>query len=152
MTTLTYVDSSVLVRSYLADEPEHAAARRLVESRSVLMTSTLALLEVSSTLVRAARSRRIGDVDTLLAKLYEEVSPTGPIALVRADTLDTENTARVLVRRFGIRALDSLHLAVAHLAARPLAGPGEDLGFASYDPDQRAAAADLGFVDRAPLP
>ncbi|WP_162606283.1 type II toxin-antitoxin system VapC family toxin [Jiangella asiatica] len=150
MTVLTYVDSSVLVRSYLADEPKHAVARGLVESRSVLTTSTLALLEVSSALVRAARSRRIGDVDTLLAKLYEEVSPAGPIVLIRANTLDTENTARVLVRRFGIRALDALHLAIAHLTARPLAGQGDEIGFATYDPDQLAAAADLGFVDHSP--
>lgn len=146
MSMLTYIDSSVLVHSYLADEPKHAAARGLIEGRTVLLTSTLALLETSSALVRAARTRRIGDVDTLLAKLYEEVSPTGPITLVRADMLDTENTARVLVRRFGIRALDALHLAIADLAARPLARSGERVGFASQDPAQRAAATDLGFV------
>ncbi|TDD71595.1 PIN domain-containing protein [Jiangella aurantiaca] len=146
MSMLTYVDSSVLVRSYLADEPRHAVARGLIEGRTLLVTSTLALLEASSALVRAARTRHVGDVDTLLAKLYEEVSPTGPIALIRADALDTENTARVLVRRFGIRAFDALHLAIADLGARPLVRSGERVGFASHDPAQRAAAADLGFV------
>lgn len=146
MSMLTYVDSSVLVRSYLADEPRHAVARGLIEGRTLLVTSTLALLEASSALVRAARTRRLGDVDTLLAKLYEEVSPTGPITLIRADSLDTENTARVLVRRFGIRAFDALHLAIADLGARPLVGAGERVGFASHDAAQRAAAADLGFV------
>lgn len=143
---LTYVDPTILVRSYLADEPGHAKARALVEGEHVLMTSTLALLEVASALIRADRAAHIGDVDTLLAKLYEEASPSGPVTLVRTDTRDTEETARVLVRRFGIRALDALHLATADLAARPLAGPDEDIGFAAHDDAQRSAAADLGFV------
>jgi hypothetical protein len=39
-----------------------------------------------------------------------------------------------------------LHLAVAELSARPLAGADEDVGFASRDTGQLAAAVSLGFV------
>lgn len=143
---LTYVDSSILAASYLADEPGHDHARSLVEGGGPLVTGTITLLEVTSALMRAHRSRRIADLDVLLAKLYEETSIAGPVTLVRSDALDAENAARAIVRHFAIRALDALHLAIADQAARPLAEPGEDVGFASRDDGQRAAAAAMGFV------
>jgi hypothetical protein len=54
--------------------------------------------------------------------------------------------ARQLVRDHAVHALDALHLAVAELSARPLAGADEDVGFASRDTGQLAAAVSLGFV------
>lgn len=143
---ITYVDSSYLARSYLADEPEHAPARALVEGGSLLVTSTMTLIEVTSALIRAHRVQRIADVDVLLQKLYEETSAGGQITLVRADLTEVETAARTIVRHFAIRALDALHLAIADQAARPLAEDGEDVAFASRDDGQRAAAAALGFV------
>jgi predicted nucleic acid-binding protein len=143
---LVYLDSSVLARAYLGDEPGHERARGLVEGEDFVVTSTLALVEVTSALVRATRAGRVADLETLLDKLDEETQVDGPITLIRADQLDAENVARQLVRDHVLRALDALHLAVAELSARPLAGDNEDVGFASRDSAQRNAAEALGFV------
>jgi uncharacterized protein len=143
---LVYVDSSVLARAYLGDAPGHAEARALVEGQVAIVTSTLTLVEVTSALVRATRAGRVADLETLLEKLDDETQIEGPITLIRADQLTAENMARQLVRNHAIRALDALHLAVAELSARPLADDDEDVGFASRDSTQLAAAVSLGFV------
>ncbi|MGH8774063.1 MAG: type II toxin-antitoxin system VapC family toxin [Jiangellaceae bacterium] len=140
------MDSSVLARAYLQDEFGHEAARALVEGSAFLVTSTLTLVDVTSALFRATHAGRVADVDTSLAKLDDETAPDGPITLIRADQLTAETVARQLVREHTLRALDALHLAVAELSARPLAGDGEEVAFASRDDAQRAAAVALGFV------
>jgi uncharacterized protein len=143
---LVYLDSSVLTRAYLSDEPGHGHARALIEGYDFVVTSTLTLVEVTSALVRATRAGRIADLETLLEKLDEETQAAGPVTLIRADQLTAENMARQLVPDHTLRALDALHLAVAELSARPLAGDDEDVGFASRDSGQLAAAVSLGFV------
>ncbi|WP_129668209.1 type II toxin-antitoxin system VapC family toxin [Phytoactinopolyspora endophytica] len=148
-TTLVYVDSSVLVRSYLADEPGHEAARALIEGHRLLLTATFTLVEVVSTLHRAGKAKRLTDVDVLIEKLYEEVSPDGPINLTRPDPAATESAALTIVRHYTVHATEAMHLAVADIAARPLAEPGEQVGFATQSEPQRKAATALGFV---PLP
>jgi predicted nucleic acid-binding protein len=144
-----YVDSSVLVRSYLADEPGHEEARALIEGDKLLITATFTLVEVMSTLFRARKVKRLPDVDVLIEKLYEEASPDGPINLARPDPAATESAALTIVRHYSVRTLEAMHLAVADLAARPLAEPGEEIGFATFCDAQRHAARALGFV---PLP
>jgi hypothetical protein len=57
-----------------------------------------------------------------------------------------ETMARQIVRAHGLHTLDALHLAVADLSARPLAGDDEEVGFASLDDAQRAVAEQLGFA------
>jgi predicted nucleic acid-binding protein len=143
---LVYLDSSVLARAYLSDEPDHQQARGLVEGEDFVVTSTLTLVEVTSALVRATSAGRVADLDTLLEKLDEETQAAGPVTLILADQLDAENIARQLVRDHALRALDALHLAVAELSTRPLAGDEEDIAFASRDAAQRSAAEALGFV------
>jgi uncharacterized protein len=143
---LVYLDSSVLARAYLGDEPGHENARALLEGQDAIVTSTLTLVEVTSALVRATRAGRVADLETLLEKLDEETQVDGPITLIRADQLIAENIARQLVRDHALRALDALHLAIAELSARPLAGDEEDIGFASRDSAQLAVAESLGFV------
>ncbi|NED97483.1 type II toxin-antitoxin system VapC family toxin [Phytoactinopolyspora alkaliphila] len=146
---LVYVDSSVLVHSYLADEPGHQQARALIEGNTVLITATFTVVEVMSTLFRARKAKRMPDIDVLIEKLYEEVSPDGPLNLTRPDPTATESSALTIVRHYAVRTLEAMHLAVADLAARPLAEPGEEIGFATFCDAQRHAARALGFV---PLP
>ncbi|NEE04034.1 type II toxin-antitoxin system VapC family toxin [Phytoactinopolyspora halotolerans] len=145
-TTLIYVDPSVLVRSYLADEPGHQQARALVEGGQLLLTASFTLVEVVATLHRAGKAKRLADVDVLIEKLYEEVSPDGPISLTRPDPTATESAALTIVRVYGVHAMEALHLAVADIAVRPLAEPGERVGFATQSEPQRAAAKALGFL------
>jgi uncharacterized protein len=143
---LIYLDSSVLARAYLVDELGHAEALAMVTGKSLVTTSTLTLVEVTSALVRAARARRLADLDGALASLHADTGVDGPVTVIRADQLTAENMARQLVQDHAIRALDALHLAVAELSARPLAGDDEDVAFASRDAAQRDAAEALGFV------
>ncbi|AYY13570.1 PIN domain-containing protein [Actinobacteria bacterium YIM 96077] len=143
---LVYLDSSVLVRSYLAGEPGHARARELVESDRLLLTASFSLVEVTSTLFRVRQTKQLSNVDVLIEKLYEDVSPDGPVKLTRPDPAATENAALTITRHYSLHTLEAMHLAVADLAARPLVEPGEEIGFATHSADQRHAAEALGFI------
>lgn len=143
---LVYLDSSVLARAYLWDEDGHREAVALLDGEDLLVTSALTLLEVTSALVRAASGGRIGDLDGLLLALGADLSADGPVTVITADQQLAENAALSIVRRHGLRTLDALHLAVADLSARPLAGDDEPLAFASRDDAQRTAAEQLGFA------
>ncbi|HEY8739625.1 MAG TPA: type II toxin-antitoxin system VapC family toxin [Candidatus Dormibacteraeota bacterium] len=142
---ITYVDSSVLARAYLADEVGHDDAVRLMEDPDVaLVTGTWSRVEVSGALVRAARGGR-GDEKGLLALLDADLGHDGPVAVVAAPQPEVEAQALQLVRRHAIRAMDAWHLATAALTLPALAEPGEDAGFASRDEAQLEVARLLGF-------
>ncbi|WP_433016742.1 type II toxin-antitoxin system VapC family toxin [Kribbella sp. CA-294648] len=141
---IIYVDSSVLVRAYLPDENGHTAANDLLIGEDALVTSTWTVVEVTSALTRAARTGR-ANLDDLLAAFETDVAVDGPVTLLRPDAVATEARAVEIVREYAIRSLDALHLAVADLAAMPLASP-EACGFASRDTAQAEAAAKLGFL------
>jgi predicted nucleic acid-binding protein len=144
---IVYVDSSVLARAYLADEVGHDEAVALLGGEQPLVSSTWTLVEVTSALARAARSsRRAADLPGLLDALRADVAPAGPVTLLRTDPTAVEARATEIVREHALRSLDGLHLAVAELAARPLAEPDESVGFASRDVDQTAVAEGLGFI------
>ena len=52
---IAYIDSSVLARAYLPDEPGHEAAAKLLEDPEIgLVTGTWTRIEVSGALMRAA--------------------------------------------------------------------------------------------------
>ncbi|MGQ0779427.1 MAG: type II toxin-antitoxin system VapC family toxin [Pseudonocardiales bacterium] len=145
---LVYVDSSVLARAYLPDEPGHAEAAVLLSGTDhLLVTATWTLVEVTSVLVRATRVGRHGDIDALLAVLAADTGEDGTVTLLRADPEHVERRAVEIVRDHGLRSLDAMHLAVATLAAVPLLDPGESLGLASRDGAQRRAGIALGFVE-----
>ncbi|MFI5729619.1 type II toxin-antitoxin system VapC family toxin [Kribbella sp. NPDC051587] len=141
---IIYVDSSVLVRAYLPDEDGHAAANDLLVGEDALVTSTWTLVEVTSALTRAARGGR-ANLDDLLAAFEADTAVDGPVTLLRPDAVAVEARATEIVREYAIRSLDALHLAVAELAALPLASP-ESCGFASRDSAQAEVAAKLGFL------
>jgi hypothetical protein len=69
----------------------------------------------------------------------------GPITLVDAPRDQVEGEALRIVRAHGLRSMDAWHLAVAKLAVPALLEPGERMGFASRDENQRRVAAELGF-------
>jgi predicted nucleic acid-binding protein len=144
---LTYLDPSVLGRAYLADEPGHEAALSLLDDPDVvLVTSTLTRIEVTGLLVRAATAGR-GEATSLLTALRVDLGVNGPVTSLVAGQPEVESVALEIVTAHGIRALDALHVAVAHLAARALA-EGEPVAFATRDAAQAEVAAAYGFLGR----
>ena len=142
---IVYLDSSVLARAYLADEPGHTEAVALLEDPEVaVITGTWTRIEVSGALVRAAHLGR-GRADDLLALLDADLGPSGAVTVVEASQHRVEDEALRLVREHGLRAMDAWHLAVASLTLPRLAEPGEVTGFASRDEAQRAVASLMGF-------
>ncbi len=146
---IVYLDSSVLVRSYLSDEDGHQEARALLEDQEITpVTGSWTRIEVSGALIRAARSSR-GDADErgLLAALDADLAADGRVAELTAPQGDIEDRALGLVREHALRALDAWHLAVAALTMPALAEPEDDeIAFASRDENQAAVAALLGFT------
>lgn len=150
---IAYVDSSVLVRSYLQDEDGHEEAVALMGNPEVAaVTGSWTRIEVSGALVRAARAgrarRRSGgpEESRLLALLDGDLGKDGLVTVVTAPQAQVEAEALRITRTLGLRALDAWHLAVARLTVPQLAEPGEQMAFASRDEGQRAAAAELGFT------
>jgi predicted nucleic acid-binding protein len=142
---IVYVDSSVLARAYLIDEPGHADAVALLEDADVaLITGSWTRVEVSGALVRAARTGRGNEVD-LLALLDADLGPEGPVTVVSAPQESVEEQALLLVRQHALRDMDAWHLATAALTIQTLAEPGEEIGFASRDDAQSAVAGLMGF-------
>ena len=142
---IVYLDSSVLARAYLADEPGHEQATSLLADPEIgLVTGTWAHIEVSGALVSAARAGR-GDEAGLLALLDGDLGTDGPVTVVTADQKEVEERALQLVRGHALRAKDAWHLAVAVLTLPVLAEPGEDVGFATRDEAQSSVAVSLGL-------
>jgi uncharacterized protein len=146
---IAYLDSSVLVRSYLHDENGHQAALALLENPGITsVTGSWTRIEVSGALIRAARSGR-GDTDErgLLATLDADLAADGRVAELTAPRGDVEDRALGLVREHALRALDAWHLAVASLTVPALTeSEDEEIAFASRDETQAAVAELLGFT------
>jgi len=146
---IAYLDSSVLVRSYLDDEDGHAEAVALLNNPDVKhVTGKWTRIEVSGALTRAARSGRSdSDEKDLLTMLDVDLGAKGRVTEITVPQADAEQKALSLVREHALRALDAWHLAVASLTVPALAAPEqEEIGFASRDDDQAAIAAELGFT------
>jgi predicted nucleic acid-binding protein len=147
---IVYLDSSIVVRAYLADEAGHADAVALMDDPDVAaVTGTWTKVEVSGALVRAARAGRTNgspDEEGLLALLDADLGIDGPVTLVGAPQEQVEAEALAIVRAHGLRAMDAWHLAVARLTVPSLVERGEKAVFASRDRDQQAVAEKLGFT------
>lgn len=142
---IVYLESSVLARAYLTDEPSHEEAVSLLENPEIgLITGTWTRIEVSGALVRAARAGR-GDEAGLVDLLDGDLGADGPVTVVGARQADVEGRALHLVREHALRAMDAWHLAVAILTLPSLAEPGEDVGFATRDEAQAGVAVSLGL-------
>jgi predicted nucleic acid-binding protein len=145
---IAYLDSSVLVRSYMHDEDGHKQALALLEDPDITrVTGKWTRIEVSGALIRAARSGRSDtDEQGLLATLDADLDTTGRVAELTVAQENVEDRALELVREHALRALDAWHLAVASLTVPALAKPEqEEIAFASRDEDQATVAEQLGF-------
>jgi uncharacterized protein len=146
---IAYFDSSVLVRAYLPDEEGHIEVLQMINDPALgIVTGTWTRIEVSGALVRAARGGRptvVVDEQGLLAALDSDLGPDGPITLLTMPQDRIEEEALKIVRKHGLRAMDSWHLAAALLALPGLLEPDEESGFASRDQEQLNVAVRLGF-------
>lgn len=131
MPTVTYLDSSALVK-LAVQEPESAALRRYLRRRRPLVSSALARTEVLRALLPEG----------------DEVLALGRSVLDRVDLIRIND--RVLNRAAAllpadVRSLDAIHLATAQQL-------GADLGrVVTYDERMLAAAAQLGIRTAAPI-
>jgi len=143
-----FLDSSVLVRAYLRDEPNHDAAHSAVfAGERPLLASELALLECDSAFRRGVRSGRITPAtgNALSELLAADLGDDGPVTALRSDLGRIVDRARVIVRDQPVRSLDALHLAVADLDGRRVAGD-RGLTFVTAGRAQADAATALGLI------
>jgi uncharacterized protein len=142
---IAYVDSSVVVRYYLVNDPDHAEAVALIDDvDSAIVTGTWTVIEASGALVHACRNARV-DATAVLARLDLDMTE-GPITLVAEPQEDVERIALDIVRTEGIRAMDAWHIAVASLSLPELSGPGDQAIFVTRDTDQAQAAERRGLA------
>lgn len=142
---IVYLDSSIVVRYYLVNDPHHGEAVALIDDADgAIVTGTWTVIETSGALVRACRSAGV-DATAILARLDLDVTE-GPITLVAEPQDDVERIALDIVRTEGIRAMDAWHIAVATLALPELTGPGDQAVFVTRDGDQARAAERRGLA------
>lgn len=146
--TLLYADSSALVRSYFADEPDHAELRALLfEGGESVVTSEIARLELASAVRAASTVGRLPRWKDLLARMQTDLAGDGPIDLIDLRSEVILPTAYRLVVEHRVRTLDAIHLAVC-LEDCPTVAGDDDIVFITRDADQARAARALGFVVR----
>lgn len=143
--SLHYVDTSAIVRVYIADEPEHERLRELVlESSEPVVSSELTEVELASAVSAAVRHGRLADGDPLLSRFRADYADGGPVTLLRLDSDSTLPLAYRIVREHRVPTLDAIHLAVALTDAAALAG-GDDVMMVTRDSAQAQAARELGL-------
>jgi predicted nucleic acid-binding protein len=122
-----YVDSSVIVAALSADDPRHAAARRVLQGQRLRISSVLAEVEVRRALRRRGADRRLEAAGRRLVATCELVEVAGEIRAAAAELTPTI-----------LRSLDAIHLASA-LATGVTA-------FHTFDDRQRVAAEEAGLA------
>lgn len=84
---------------------------------------------------------------SMVAALHHDLGPDGAVTTLVWPQPEAERVALDVVTEYGIRALDALHVAAAHLAGRAPAD-GAPVGFATLDADQAAVATVYDVVLR----
>lgn len=131
---------------YLADEPDHNELRALLfEGSGPVVTSELARVELASAVEGAVRARRIVAGDRLHDRIAADTGESGSILLAAFRPGAIVPRAEDLVRKFRLRTLDAIHLAVALEDAPGYAGDDEVV-LVTRDADQAAAARALGLA------
>ncbi len=102
---LVYLDASVWVKRYVLEE-ESERVRRWLREGPVVATSSLALIEVMSTLVRKERAGELEteDMETSLDSAEADFEHFAAVPLSKGVT----NNARLLSRQYGLRGADTL--------------------------------------------
>jgi uncharacterized protein len=134
-----YLDTSSLVKLYVA-EPGSDAVRRLVDSATVVATSSVAYTETRAALARRRRERTLRHAGFASAKKTFEVEWPKYFTVEVTSALCRQ--AGELAERYRLRAYDSVHLAAFAEVARE-AGV-RDTRFSSFDNALNRAAQSLG--------
>lgn len=137
--TPAYVDTSVLVRSYVV-EPGSVAARQALQ-RHAVVSSAVMPLELASALRRLRRQRRLSGrhFELLEARVRDS---RGFWTLLEVDGRVLERAEAELTRGAPLRTLDALHIATALTFQ---ADAGVRMPFITGDDQQRRAGLALGL-------
>jgi predicted nucleic acid-binding protein len=127
----TYVDSSALLKRYVAEE-DSAVADALLGADAVLVTARHTIVEVRRNLARLLVGEDLAQARAALA------ADLGALAIIELDA-DTCQVAASIAETSGVRTLDALHLAAAQRVAEP------GLRFLTFDIRQGGAARALGL-------
>ena len=139
-----YLDTSSLVKLYVA-EPDSELVRSLVDSATVVATSSIAYTETRAALARRRRERALRPVHFAAARRAFEADWPNYLAVEVTSALC--RYAGDLAERYRIRAYDSVHLAAYAEVARQ-AGIDETR-FSSFDKALNRAARSLGRTLRS---
>ncbi|HTS52328.1 MAG TPA: type II toxin-antitoxin system VapC family toxin [Burkholderiales bacterium] len=139
---ILYLDSSALVKLYVA-EPESEQVRKLIARAKSVCTHLIGYAEICAAFGRAHRLGRVaaGALPTVLRDFERDWQ-----------TMEIVGVSEALVRRagqvavqFGLRGYDSVHLAAAETLARDV-GNTALFRFVAFDTGLTAAAGVLGFA------
>jgi len=143
--SLYYADTSALARAYLPDESDHAALRELLlESRSAVVTSELAAVELAAAMAAAERAQRIADAETVMRQIDADLSGD-PVSLLALSPSAVFPVARRLITAHPLFAVDAIHLAVALVDARAYSVDAS-IVLVTRDRRQEAAARSEGLA------
>lgn len=131
---ILYLDSSSLIKLYVAEEGS-GEVRRLVEESSLLAASVVAYPEARSALARLRREGNLTSSGYEIAKAELERDWASYLALDVTESV--WRLAGDLTEKHGLRGLDSIHLATFLLLD---ARKQEKVQFSSYDGRLRTAA------------
>ncbi len=143
--TAFFLDSSALARRYFVQESGSGRVKALLSDSNLVLASQLASIEFASALARRAREGTIGDPERgRIWHAFQARLQAG----VRVMTIDREVVAGAerLHLEQSLRALDSIHIASAQIAARLALQADESLLFVTADQRQARAAAAVGLV------
>ena len=141
-----YLDSSAVVKRYVAEAGSEAIRAICTDPRNALFLSELALVEVSSAFARRAKGGGISDADR---KSYLDLfigDCARDYALIPADRRAIDR-AVALTQAHALRGYDALQLACALVASDLLRAAGvAPVQFLSADDELLAAAAKEGLA------
>lgn len=150
---LVYLDASVWMKRYVIEKGSKRV-RQWFRKGPVVATSSLALIEVMSALVRKERAGELAN-DDLRASLEAAEADYDRFASVPLSR-GVIDEARVFSRQYGLRGADTIHLAAAQWIAKRPAFKDEPIGLITSDRELAEAAgqAELDVFDptREPLP
>lgn len=139
--TAAYFDTSVLLKRYVREAGSDRAQELL--RRYLVVTSTIAPVEMMSALTRRRRDGDLDDADfrAIIGQLARD-RQRWHLVEVTAEVLDR---AEAVFERARVRALDAIHLASAMAVNTALNDPARRLPFITDDDRQQAGAQALGL-------
>ena len=144
---IVYLDSSAVLRSYLADEAGSASPSDLIRDPDITtVTGSWTRTEATSAFVRAERTGRFVFAGLEAAFLRDTHPVDGTLLVVDVSQAEVELIALRTVREYGLRAMDAWQLACAHLTFEALAEPHKQAAFVTRDAEQARVAREWGYL------